>query len=562
MRIYYKAKQVENSFFILFKSETEEVFINNDKEKVKEYLEEHKRDIFVGGANYTKDDFLLTSIIKNNNLDGEITDEDFYLLPLTIDTTQGIVKGMSMKLDVVLANLGFQTMPVFIENPSNITEEEIDNIHRELSYKVDFIKYLETQRIDYLDFRANLIDKYDLPKESFRDTASNLMSRIVGLQENKTEGFEVSKELSFLLDEEFYRELLNDFKEMDIPSREYNGTNISYVSQGIKGSRISIDTNEGNYLYIDFNSFGPSILINNKYLEDCSTHPQRYEELRDLRIELKAQKNRTQVYYKTMLNSFIDNTFKASSNGNNIGKSISITGAFIMTYLINILQRFNIEIIDANTDGIIIRCDKKYNDEIKEIVKQIEKRFNMSCDVDVITKLIHKDVQNYAALFETGKIKHIGVFGKAQDEMIQTNSLSCIDQALTNYFLFGIPPRETLENLLNNNNNLLAFQKVLRQGKKNTKKYIFENGVYKEVTADAIVLFAVTDIPRLTLYEEKKLKGKSTIKAYSKDNLEYVLNPQEFDISRIDIDYYEKLVEEKIESITGERKTELTRKLV
>ena len=232
-----------------------------------------------------------------------------------------------------------------------------------------------------------------------------------------------------------------------------------------------------------------------------------------------------------------------------------------MTYLINVLQRFNIEIIDANTDGIIIRCDKKYNDEIKEIVKQIEKRFNMSCDVDVITKLIHKDVQNYAALFETGKIKHIGVFGKAQDEMIQTNSLSCIDQALTNYFLFGIPPRETLENLLNNNN-LLAFQKVLRQGKKNTKKYIFENGVYKEVTADAIVLFAVTDIPRLTLYEEKKLKGKSTIKAYSKDNLEYVLNPQEFDISRIDIDYYEKLVEEKIESITGERKTELTRKLV
>ena len=43
-----------------------------------------------------------------------------------------------------------------------------------------------------LDHLKNiLIDKYDLPKESFRDTASNLMSRIVGLQENKTEGFEV-----------------------------------------------------------------------------------------------------------------------------------------------------------------------------------------------------------------------------------------------------------------------------------------------------------------------------------------------------------------------------------
>ena len=67
---------------------------------------------------------------------------------------------------------------------------------------------------------------------------------------------------------------------------------VSFDSQGILGTvREDIIDNTGanTYLYIDFNSFGPNILINNGWLKGAVAHPNRYSQIKDLRIDLKAK---------------------------------------------------------------------------------------------------------------------------------------------------------------------------------------------------------------------------------------------------------------------------------
>ena len=61
-----------------------------------------------------------------------------------------------------------------------------------------------------------------------------------------------------------------------------------------------IDTSKHNnyaYLYIDFNSFGPNILINNNWLDRVARRPMNYSKFKDRRINLKAEKNIQQLYY-------------------------------------------------------------------------------------------------------------------------------------------------------------------------------------------------------------------------------------------------------------------------
>ena len=130
--------------------------------------------------------------------------------------------------------------------------------------------------------------------------------------------------------------------------------------------------------------------------------------------------------------------------------------------LYRLLEPFGISLIECNTDGLIVKCDKKKISSIRKTVSDLATKLNLSCDVDEVRKIVHFDEQNYIMEFNNGKIKHLGVFGAFQENPFYVTGIRAVDAALREYYLNDIPVGITLRNI-RNTGQLDAFQIIKKQ---------------------------------------------------------------------------------------------------
>lgn len=555
--VFFKIKKVGNDWHAIFvKDGNDYKIISNDRDTLVSYLEDNKDSIFIGANNFLYDDIYLASIIKNGNIYDPIEESDLDLLPRTLDITEGIADA-SVDLNSIICNID---LPYFYAlNPSEINEELIN--------KIFIIKRLYDldERKRYLNWKYDLINKYNLSKDSYRANFSSLMRSIVGVsltEEEKTSlKFSIDERLTRELvkrNDPYLNELLQELKdyyknnsevdENKLPTRVVGNCPVKFNRHGIHGARkgdyFDID-GEYAYLYIDFNSFGPSILINNNWLNDVSTNPKRYEEIRDLRFQLKTKKQDEQKFYKHILNDGLDSLYKAyTKDGNNIALSITNSGIMTMMLLYRTIEKYGIEVLEANTDGFIVKCSKDSVSSIKKDVADLSNKLSLSCDVDDIKRIIHFDDRNYIMEYADGKIKHIGVFGIVNDHPLYKSGIPAVDEAIRNYYLFNIPVSVTLRDL-RDQNKLSLFQLVKKFRSNEKVKYLNVDGQYIEMPYKVNRLFAVKE-DKLTnslyvknpkgnfeRYTEKK--GKSI-----KDGYYYfqVADREMPEIKDIDLTYY------------------------
>jgi mutator protein MutT len=88
-----------------------------------------------------------------------------------------------------------------------------------------------------------------------------------------------------------------------------------------------------------------------------------------------------------------------------------INGQIILTQLILELSPF-CQLIQSNTDGLVVKYKEADYDKIVEIVKDFGSRFELTFDIDIIIKIAQRDVNNYAIMYENGKIEAKGRFSK------------------------------------------------------------------------------------------------------------------------------------------------------
>ena len=137
--IFYKLRKYNDKWVIVFldNNTNNYTIIKNDLKKLRAFINSHKESILVGANNYITDDKLLTSLIKNGNLDGEVTDEDITeLLPVTLDITQGIVRNSLIDFNNMICNLK--------DNDGNILNYDYalnyDDIEKQLVGDIQIIK--------------------------------------------------------------------------------------------------------------------------------------------------------------------------------------------------------------------------------------------------------------------------------------------------------------------------------------------------------------------------------------------------------------------------------------
>ncbi|HDZ73519.1 MAG TPA: hypothetical protein ENH55_12270 [Aurantimonas coralicida] len=121
----------------------------------------------------------------------------------------------------------------------------------------------------------------------------------------------------------------------------------------------------------------------------------------------------------------------------------TITGQLSLLLLIEWLDEDGIEVVSANTDGIVIRCHEDDRDLYLDIIKEWEEATQFVTEETGYDALLSRDVNNYIAVKKDGKgYKTKGAFaipdeGKVSVDKNPTNEIAV--QAAIDHILHGTP---------------------------------------------------------------------------------------------------------------------------
>ena len=185
----------------------------------------------------------------------------------------------------------------------------------------------------------------------------------------------------------------------------------------------------------------------------------------------------------------------------------------------------DLQIIQINTDGITIKIRRKDYSKCIDATEQLMKETQMSYESNIYNKMIINDVNNYIAEYESGDCKYKGLF-EFDTELHKDPSMRIVPFALSQYFIKGIPIKETILNhqdiydfclRLKVNSGWKAIYKyvgnytlVQKTLSKNTRYYISNSGgaLYKKNVEDlretGVNVGFIASI--FNNYEEKKMK--------------------------------------------------------
>ena len=225
-------------------------------------------------------------------------------------------------------------------------------------------------------------------------------------------------------------------------------------------------------LHVDVASYYPRLMIFHNLLTRNARHPERFQEIYHRRIQLKREgKKKEQAPLKIVING----TFGICKDANNKAYDprnanlICVNGQLLLMDLIEHLAAVDsFELIQSNTDGLIIKIRRDDFEQVDDICYEWESRCKMELEFDYIQEIWQKDVNNYVFTQFDGKIERKGAYVKDLNPM--DNDLPIINAALNNYMLQGIPVEQTI----NSCTELIQFQKICKLSTK--YEYVTHNG--------------------------------------------------------------------------------------
>jgi hypothetical protein len=189
--------------------------------------------------------------------------------------------------------------------------------------------------------------------------------------------------------------------------------------------------------------------------------------------------------------------------------SVTISGQLYLLSLVEYLTLNGIEVISANTDGVTCRVRKDQEDLYYRTCKRWEERTGFSLEFTKYKKYVRRDVNNYVALKEDGKLKRKGIFETKNDislyrRLMKSYTPDIIPQSLTNYLIYNKPVEQTLSQ----SSNIFDFLMSQRIGK--TFEVILRKGNKEEVQQRVNRYYACPNGGTL-LKRDRVIKGKDSV---------------------------------------------------
>ncbi len=299
----------------------------------------------------------------------------------------------------------------------------------------------------------------------------------------------------------------------------------------------------------DVTSYYPSLMIVNGYVSRNVPNPSVFKDVFDTRVKAKKEGNKK---VNQALKLVLNTTYGASNNKYNdlfdplMAHSVCISGQLYLIQLAEKLNRLvdNLKVIQLNTDGIMFSVNKKDTEIVRQILDEWQKITGFGLDDTFITKVVQRDVNNYAMLETDGSIKVKG--GNLSDYKggnFKHNSLAIVCRSMVDYLLFDAPIEETISNC----DDPFLFQMVVKTGRTFDK-------VIHEVNDEVIEvnrvnrLYATLDESYGMVY---KMKGDRKNKVPNCPEHTIVDNLGKISIDIIDKEWYIKLTQERVDKFLG-----------
>lgn len=450
------------------------VAIVNDAHALKEYYSKHKNEIFVTFNGRQYDDWIFKAILCGF----EPWDMNQWIIQKGrkgFEFSSMLNKVKLNSFDCMIGFNGLKTLEAFsgmsieetkipFDYTGEFTPEMINEVLAYNEYDVLATIKVFMERKSEFDSYVGLIKLFDMPLSYLSKSKAQLSSIILGAKKTRhKDEFDVALPPTMRIDK--YTEVVdyftNDWDYDNKLSIDIAGVPHVYGTGGIHGA-IPNYFGEGEFLHVDVNSYYPSLML--RYPEFCMSRTgasvEKFQEIYDNRIAFKKAKDPRADALKIVLNS----TYGAMKDKFNSlydprsANNVCLFGQLLLTDLIERLEGY-CDLIQSNTDGLIVKLHGN-EDEVRSICKEWEERTGMGLGYDRITKVVQKDVNNYLAVFENGKIEAKGAYVKNLNEL--DYDLAIVNEALRNYLLYGIAVEDTIYSC----DSLRKFQKVVKLSNK------------------------------------------------------------------------------------------------
>lgn len=485
--VFYDFEVFKYDWLVVFIDLTEkkETVIINNPEQLRNFYESHNGTIWAGYNSRNYDQYILKGILCGFNpkdVNDWIIVEDkpgyrfsslFRNFPVI---NYDVMPNPPISLKTLEAFMGHSiketSIPFNIDRP--LTEEELRETVKYCRHDVEeTVEVWLRRKEDEFDAQMSLVKAFHLPASDIGRTKAQLSAKILGaVYRDHDDEFEL--QLPETLRIEKYTEVLNWYKNP--LNRDYSKTleiDIAGVPHvfawgGLHGA-IPQYFGEGSFINVDVASYYPSLMLVYKWLSRNVADPSKYAEIYHTRLKLKAEKNPMQQPYKIVLNS----TYGAMKDRHNAmydprqANNVCVGGQLLLLDLIERLED-HCDIIQSNTDGILVKLRHDDFELIDDICWEWEKRTGMRLEFDEFQRVFQKDVNNYLIvpagplLDEKGKPrwKCKGAYVKKLSDL--DYDLPIVNRAIVNYFLHDIPPEQTIMEC----SDLRDFQKVVKVSSK------------------------------------------------------------------------------------------------
>jgi hypothetical protein len=196
-----------------------------------------------------------------------------------------------------------------------------------------------------------------------------------------------------------------------------NGLEYGFAKGGMHASvtnRIFVSNDTHQILDVDVASFYPNLSIKNRLyaahlgVEFCDAYYGVYQTRKSY-----GKGTAENQAYKEALNANYGN----SNNDHSVfldpkyTMSITVNGQLLLCMLVDQLIKVpGLEIIQVNTDGVTYYCPRQYIDHTRQIQRWWEQLTALELEEVPYKKMCVRDVNNYLAVTEKGKVKRIGAY--------------------------------------------------------------------------------------------------------------------------------------------------------
>jgi hypothetical protein len=448
--------------------------IVNDEDLLMKYYNLFKNDIWIGYNNRMYDQWILKGILLGydpyyinkklieEGVKGHNIVKQAYKIPVNnFDVTTGF---HSLKQLEGFMGSRIKESSVSFDIDRELTEQEIKET---IEYcKFDVLQTIEVfeNRIEEFESQLALIEAFDLDMSQFSRTKAQLSAHIIGAekQPDRNDEFDLSFPDTLVVSDK-YQHIVDWYKNpenMDYKKKlevDVSGVPHVFAWGGIHGA-IPKYKDEGIILAADVASLYPSLMIEYGYISRNVNEPNKFREIRDKRLELKAKKDPRQLPMKIVINA----NYGAMKDKYNplfdplMSNNVCLSGQLLLLDLIEKLEPY-CKLIQSNTDGVFIKVEKESDIEVvKCIAKEWETRTRLDLEWEVFEKIYQKDVNNYIIIDKNGKYKSKGAYVKKLNNL--DYDLPIVNKALINYFTKGIE----IEQTINECDQLREFQKIVK----------------------------------------------------------------------------------------------------